>query len=131
MKAKMNARERPLAAIGRKPVDFVPCAPFFNPLTPAQRFGYRWQFPFGPSEEEMARYCVEELGVGPAVALPIGDFHPSFFMSLYYRPGPNVSSRTWVEKNELHKVWITPAGELHAAVKYDEKWPHGFDIPFL
>ena len=70
MKAKMNARERPLAAIGRKPVDFVPCAPFFNPLTPAQRFGYRWQFPFGPSEEEMARYCVEELGVGPAVALP-------------------------------------------------------------
>ena len=127
----MTHRARLLAAIARKPVDYVPCAPFFNPLTAAQRFGRRWEFPFGPSEEEMARYCSQELGVEPAVALPIGDYQPNFFMSLYYRPDPRVSSKVWAEKDEIHKVWTTPAGELHAAVKYDAQWPHGFDVPFF
>ena len=28
-----------------------------------------------------------------------------------------------------HKSWITPAGELHGAVRYNERWPHGLDIP--
>ena len=131
MKAKMTSRERLLAAIARQPVDYVPCAPFFNPLTPAQRVGHPWQFPFGPSEEEMARYCVEELGLDSAVALPIGDFHPNFFMSLYYQPDPEVSWKVWAEKDEIHKVWTTPAGELRASVKCDEKWPHGLDIPLF
>jgi len=131
MTAEMIARDRLLAAIARKPVDYVPCAPFFNPLTPAQRYRHRWVFPFGPSEEEMARYCSQELGVGPAVALPIGDYQPNFFMSLSCQPDPGVSSRTWAEKDEIHKVWTTPAGKLRAAVKYDGNWPHGLDIPFF
>ena len=79
----------------------------------------------------MAQYCSQELGVGPAVALPIGDYQPNFFMSLYHQPDPSVSSKVWAEKDEIHKVWTTPAGELRAAVKCDERWPYGFDIPFF
>lgn len=131
LKPQMTHRERLLAAIAREPVDYVPCAPFFNPLTPAQRSGHRWQFPFGSSEEEMARYCSQELGVGPAIALPIGDYQPNFFMSFHYQPDASVSSKVWADKDEIHKVWTTPAGELHAAVRYDEKWPHGLDIPLF
>ena len=126
----MNHRERLLAALRRRPVDRPPLAPFFNPLTEPQRAGRRWQFPFGPSDLEMARYCVEELEIGPALPLPVGDYHPNFFMSLYYRPGPGVSARVWAEGDVLHKVWSTPAGDLRAAVRYDERWPHGYDIPF-
>jgi len=80
---KLSERERLLAALRGQPVDYVPCAPLFNPLTPEQRLGRRWQFPFGPSEKEMAEHCVKVLGVGPPVALPIGDYQANFFMSLY------------------------------------------------
>ena len=130
MTPKLSERERLLAALRREPVDYVPCAPFFNPLTPEQRLGRRWQFPFGPSEKEMAEYCVKVLGVGPPVALPIGDYQANFFMSLYYRPHPEVTWRAWVEDGQIHKVYRTPAGEIRASVRYDEKWPHGLDVPF-
>ena len=130
MTPKLSERERLLAAVRREPVDYVPCAPFFNPLTPEQRLGRRWQFPFGPSEQEVAEYCVNVLGVGPPVALPIGDYQANFFMSLYYRPHPEVTWRAWVEDGQIHKVYRTPAGEIRASVRYDEKWPHGLDVPF-
>jgi len=126
----MSERERLLAAMRRQTVDYVPCAPLFNPLTPEQRLGRRWQFPFGPSEKEMAEHCVKVLGVGPPVALPIGDYQANFFMSLYYRPHPEVTWRAWVEDGQIHKVYRTPAGEVRASVRYDEKWPHGLDVPF-
>ncbi|HUT92451.1 MAG TPA: uroporphyrinogen decarboxylase family protein [Thermoguttaceae bacterium] len=130
MTPRLSERERLLAAVRGQPVDYVPCAPFFNPLTPEQRLGRRWQFPFGPSEKEMAEYCVNVLGVGPPVALPIGDYQANFFMSLYYRPHPEVTWRAWVEDGQIHKVYRTPAGEIRASVRYDEKWPHGLDVPF-
>ena len=79
----------------------------------------------------MAQYCVEQLGIEPVVALPIGDWQPNFFMSLYYRPHPDVGAKVWAEAGEVHKVWTTPAGELHAAVQYDDQWPHGLDVPFF
>jgi hypothetical protein len=31
----------------------------------------------------------------------------------------------------LHKVWASPAGELHASVRYNELWAHGEDIPLM
>jgi len=130
MTPRMSHRDRLLAALRRQPVDYVPCAPFFNPLTPEQRVGRVWQFPFGPSEQEMAEYCVKALGVGPAVALPLGDYQANFFMSLYYRPHPEVTSRVWFEDGQIHKVYRTPAGDIRAAVRYDERWPHGLDVPF-
>ena len=126
----MTDRERLLAAIACESVDYVPCSPFFNPLTPEQRVGHSWQFPFGNSEKEMAQYCVEKLGVGPPVALPIGDYQANFFMSLYYRPHPEVTWKVWFEDGQIHKVYRTPVGEIRASVNYDEKWPHGLDLPF-
>ena len=121
---KMTSRQRVLAALSLKPVDYIPCSPFFNPLRHQQRCGYKWQFPWGPSLRERIEYCVEELGVDPVVNISIGS----------YFPNTDVSSRVWVdnssEKAILHKVWETPSGELHSSVRYNNLWPHGMDIPF-
>jgi uroporphyrinogen-III decarboxylase len=131
---KMTSRERVLAAIRREDVDYVPCSAFFNPLTPQQRVGHRWQFPWGPSDTERVEYSLLELGTDPVVGVPIGadpivgdpfgELHP-------YYPNPDVTSKTWMEDDVIHKVWSTPSGELHAAIKYDISWPHGLDVPFF
>ncbi|MBT3274314.1 MAG: hypothetical protein HN368_14245 [Spirochaetales bacterium] len=116
----MNHRERVLAAIRRKPVDYVPCSPFLNPQDSVQRLGKTYNFPFGPSREETIQYGVEVLDL---------DMHVSVTWQFFY-PDPSVSSRVWMDNNVLHKTWTTPAGELHSAIRYDEHWPHGYDIPF-
>ncbi len=116
----MTSRERVLAAIRRQDVDHVPCSPFFNSLTPQQRVGHRWQFPWGPSDREMVEYCVEKFDADPVVFISIGEFYPD----------TDVSSKVWLENNIIHKVWSTPSGELRAAIRYDHRWPHGLDIPF-
>ena len=59
----MTSRERMLAALRRQPVDYPPCAPWFNPLSEHQRVGKRWQFPWGPSERERCEYSKNVLGV--------------------------------------------------------------------
>lgn len=46
----MTSKERVLAAMHRQPVDHVPCAPLINFQPEDQRWGRRWQFPFGPSD---------------------------------------------------------------------------------
>ena len=117
----MTSRERVLAAIARRPTDYVPCSPAFNPLTPQQRIGRRWQFPWGNSRFEMVDYCVRELGVDPLVAIPVGGFYPD----------QDVTSRAWLDGDLLRKVWTTPAGDLEASVRYDARWPHGRDIPMF
>ena len=119
--SKMTSRERVLAAMKREPVDHVPCLIHFNPLSAPQRAGYRWHFPWGPSEREKCEYCLDELGVDAFVRVGIPRENPA----------PDVTSRVWMEKNVIHKVWSTPSGDLQAAVRYDEKWPCGFDIPFF
>jgi hypothetical protein len=109
------------AALKAEEVDYVPCSPFLNFLSERQRVGYRYQFPFPPTEREKVEYCVEELGVDPVVQCPFP----------IYKPGRDVSARVWTEKDVIHKVWNTPAGELRASVRYDEKWPCGRDIAFF
>ena len=39
----MTSRERVLAAIQRRVVDYVPCSPFFNVQDRVQRLGHQWQ----------------------------------------------------------------------------------------
>ena len=51
----MNSKERVLAALRRETVDYVPCSPFLNPQDPVQRLGKTYNFPFGPSREEMVQ----------------------------------------------------------------------------
>jgi hypothetical protein len=116
----MTSRERVLAALSRRPVDYVPCAPFFNFQDWPQRVGKRWQYPFGPSVPEMLDHVVGVLGLDQVVTVGWGCF-----------PGPGVSSEAWTESGLLHKRIATPSGALHAAVRLDDNWPHGFDIPFF
>lgn len=48
----MTSREHILAAMRRQPVDHVPCAPLMMFQPEDQRWGKRWQFPFGPTVRE-------------------------------------------------------------------------------
>ena len=116
----MTSRERVLAAIRREPVDHVPFLANYNPLSAPQRRGYRWQFPWGPSQREQCEYCVNELGTDTRVHVDIPCENPE----------PGVCSKVWFDDGVIHKVWTTPSGELSASVKYDERWSHGLDIPF-
>lgn len=116
----MTSRERILAAMRRETVDYVPCSPSFNPLYPKQRTSWNFPWPQNAQIEERTRIQVE-MGLDVALVMAIS----------VARPGPDVSSRTWVEGGVLHKVYSTPAGELHASVRYDDKWPHGEDIPLF
>lgn len=118
----MTSRERVLAALRREDVDYVPCCPFFNALHEQQRVEHRYQFPWGPSQREVVEYCLRGLGVDQLVHYGLGTHH---------YPAAGVSARAWMEDSVIHKVWHTPAGDLHAAITYNEKWPHGFNIPFF
>lgn len=115
----MTGKERVLAAIRREDVDYVPCSPFFNPLSERQRTGHSWQFPWKESIKERMEYCVNELGVDPVVPLYLPCINP----------GTDVSFKISREDSRLRKTWTTPAGQLTAEVWIDEKWPHGDDIP--
>ena len=121
MTARMTSKERVLAAIRRADVDYVPCSPLYNPLYPEQRIGRPYTFPWGPSEMEMADYNANKLGTDPVLSVDVER----------YEPAPGVSSRAWLSNGVLHKAYATPAGELHAAVRYNVLWPHGMNIPFF
>ena len=103
-------------------VDYTPCCPSLNMLGSRQRVGHTYQFPFGPSQEERVCYCTEQLGVDQVV-------HAAEVDTCF--PAPGVSAKVWMEGGQIHKVWTTPAGELHAAIHYDDKWPYGLDIPLF
>jgi len=117
----MSSRERVLAAIRRQPVDYVPCAPLVNPLSRVQRRGKPWYFPWDPPGEG-TEYWVTVLGTDKVV----GDW----WLGRVF-PEDGVRTRVWEQDGLLHKAYDTPSGVLHAAVRYDELWPFGQDIPFF
>jgi len=120
MKA-MTSRERLLSALRRQPVDYVPCSVAFNPLYPVQRKpGWNFPWPQGCPIEQRIAYQVEQLGLDQTVPT-----RPNLC-----RPHPDVTSRVWLEGDVLHKAYATLAGELHAAIRYNDLWAHGQDIPF-
>jgi uroporphyrinogen-III decarboxylase len=121
MPTPMSSRERVLAAIRREPVDHVPCCGSFNPLTPVQRRGRAWNFPWPPeaTQEQQVAYQVERLGLDALVRVG----------AAVTKAAPGVTPRVWLAGDVLHKAHTTPAGELHAAVRYNDLWPHGQDIP--
>lgn len=116
----MTSKERVLAAFRRQPVDYVPCAPFMNCQDAVQRRGKRWQYPFGNSTVEMVDYMVGQLGADQVLGFNWG-----------FYPEPAVSSKAWMEGETIYKTWITPSGELHASINYNDAWPHGLDIPLF
>jgi uroporphyrinogen-III decarboxylase len=116
----MTARERVIAAMNRRPVDYVPCCQLVNPLTEVQRRGHPWNFPWPAGDG--TEYMATVLGLDPVV--------PLWWMGGMC-PDAAVSSKTWREGGLLHKAWETPAGTLHASVTYNDTWPFGEDIPFF
>lgn len=119
--ARMTSRERILAATRREAVDRVPCCASFNPLQPVTRRGHTWNFPWRPDTppEEKLAYQVEVLGLDQQVNAGID----------VTRRVPGVSSEVRLDGAVLHKTWRTPAGDLHAAIRYSDLWPFGEDIP--
>lgn len=115
-----TSRERILAAMRREPVDHVPCAPLVDFQPEDQRWGRRRQFRFGPSDRQTLEYSVRHLGVDQVVQIGVGCC-----------PGPEVTSRGWVEHDIIHRTWTTPSGDLHAAVRHDDRWLPGMDVPLF
>lgn len=120
MKAKMTSKERVLAAMQRKEVDYVPCVPFFNFQEPSQRVGRKWEFPFGPSVIEMLDYSYNVLKIDQVINFSIPNY-----------PDKEVISNIEVKGDVLTKEYITPAGVLRASVRLNEHWPHGYDITLM
>ena len=121
MPTRWTSRERILAALRCQPVDYVPCSGFFNPLSEVQRRGHTWNFPWpaSASPEEQLRYQVEVLGLDQIVHVGLAAT----------RSAAGVTAEVRLERDVLHKTYHTPAGDLHAAVRYNDLWPHGQDIP--
>lgn len=118
----MTSRQRIVAALRREDVDYVPCCAAFNPLSPTQRKGRQWNFPWSPDTavEEQLAYQVGQLELDQVVSVGAN----------LCRPVSGVEAKVWLEDGILHKSYQTPAGELHASVRYNDAWPHGQDIPF-
>jgi hypothetical protein len=118
----MTSRQRIMAALRGEEVDYIPCCASFNPLHEIRRGGHQWNFPWPPeaAPRELIQYQVEQLGLDQVVRVEID----------LCRPVSGVESRVWLDDGILHKSYHTPAGELHASVRYNEYWPHGRDIPF-
>jgi len=119
----MTSRQRILAALRRQDVDYVPCCSVFNPLYVTQLTGQTWNFPWrqDATPEGRLSYQVEQLGLDQVVYVHVN----------LCRPQSGVESSVWLEGDLLHKAYRTPAGELHAAVRYNDAWPHGRDITFF
>ena len=115
MGTRWTSRERILAALRCQPVDYVPCSGSFNPPSEVQRRGHTWSFPWpaSASPEEQLRYQVEVLGLDQIVHVGLAAT----------RPAPGVTAAVRLEHDVLHKTYHTPAGDLHAAVRYNDLCP--------
>ena len=114
-KNKLSSKERLLLTMEYKETDYVPCSfMMFHALR--DRFpGNQVKF----VEEQLA------LGLDAVVELP----------ELPIAVHPDVSTRTWMEKNVpgeifplINKEYHTPAGTMHTVVRQTEDWPHGDNI---
>lgn len=120
MSKKMTSRDRLTAAVAGRDVDYVPCWAGFNPMETPQRVGHTWNFPWTleSTYRQQLEYQVRGLGLDQAVWLG----------GRAYKPTDGVTSRAWLEGDVLHKAYTTPAGVLHASVRYNEQWAYGKDI---
>ena len=117
MAAEMTSRERMLAALRRKEVDYVPCCCSFSESLAGPE--HTWE-----GRADSLERVVKGLGLDGYVGVGV---EPSWH--------PEVTTRTWIEVSSdepwplLHKQIDTPAGALTAAVRVTEDWPHGKEIP--
>ena len=103
----MTSKERFLAAMQRKEVDYLPCSIYFNPNLKVDGYDLtNWK--------EAARLQLD-LGADPVVAFNIDA-----------RPHADVETKTWIEEVDgeetpiLFKEYKTPAGNLRMGVHRPE-----------
>jgi len=114
---ELTSRERMLLTMEYRETDYIPCCfMMFH--------GLRDRFPNDQKKFVEAQLA---LGLDAVVELP----------ELPITVHPDVSTRTWLEKNApgeifslIHKEYNTPGGTMHTVVRQTEDWPHGDDIEF-
>ncbi|KPK66132.1 MAG: hypothetical protein AMK73_00905 [Planctomycetes bacterium SM23_32] len=110
----ISSRERLLRTIAFEPTDYVPLSVLL--------WSSLWAHSSGPADYVGRQVA---LGIDPVVPMP----RPA------WKADPRVEVRIWQERTRphplLHKVYATPAGELHAVAAHTPDWPHGDDIPLL
>jgi uroporphyrinogen-III decarboxylase len=117
MRSEMSSRERMLAALRRREVDYVPCNPSFSPSLAGPQ--HTWA-----GRTDSLERLVNDLGLDARVGIDIdASWHPE------------VSTRIWAESRPgerwpiLHKEISTPKGPLTAAIRITEDLEHKNDIP--
>lgn len=114
---KMSSKERMLLTMEYKDTDYIPCSfMMFH--------GLRDRYPM-----DQIRFVEEQLKLDLDAVVELPEFPIAFH--------PDVSTKTWVERNAageifplLHKVYHTPAGDLHTIVRQTVDWPHGERVEF-
>jgi len=113
--AKMTSRERLLAAIEYRPVDYVPCSFWGWSALQAQC-------------ADLAEYIDKqlEMGLDPVVRTCEMDvrMHPQVTLHEWLAPAPAGGSYP-----VLHKEYRTPVGTLAASVNKTDDWPYGDHVP--
>jgi hypothetical protein len=105
-----------LAALGCRQTDYVPCC--FSAFQILRRR-------CADQREYVSRQI--EMGLDAIVSVPAPPI----------RHHPDVTTREWREDDPhepyplLHKVYDTPAGQLHTSVSQSEDWPWGDHVPFM
>ena len=116
MPTRLSSRERMLAALDCREVDYVPCCfGSFNILL--------------HQCADQAEFLDRQLDMGLDVIARISVPEPHF--------DARVEIREWREELPgeryplLHKAYDTPAGTLETRVEQREDWPHGDHIPLI
>ena len=111
----MKSKERILAAMSRKDVDYVPCSIYFNPNLKVEGYDLtQWQ--------DYVRLQMD-LDLDPSVAIAFPN-----------KQHPKIKTRVWIEDIEterhpiIYKEYQTPAGSIRMGCRMTPDWPYGEDI---
>ena len=111
----MTSRERMLAALSCRPVDYIPCS--------------FWGWSALQAKCAGLADCIDkqlEMGLDPVVRIPEMDvrMHPQVTIKEWLAPAPAGEPYP-----VLHKEYCTPVGTLSASVNKTADWPHGDHVP--
>lgn len=116
----MTSKERIIAALKRKDVDYTPCAPVW---WSQGKEGFEWA---RGSKEKYLEKVVNELGLDTFLSFSIP---PSYYSG--------ITQKTWIEHPLgeeyplIYKEIDTPKGKLKAIIRQTDDYPYGKEIPFM
>ena len=112
----MTSEERLLAAFRSEGVDHTPCCPTFWVSKPDYQ-AFKWR-----DIDEQLRFVMRDLDADARLSFAINTTLPGQKTWEEHRPGE--------EYPILHSSIETPKGELHAAIRLTDDYPHT-DIPLF